>query len=77
MTLNKSHTSDFFLFEYIKNRLIDRQYETENKLLAQVKNVAQSISCDVRIKVFKEWIERLQIYIRKMETMASKRHFYS
>jgi hypothetical protein len=40
-----------------------------------MKNVAKSISRDVRIKVFNEWIERLQIYIRKMETTATKRHF--
>jgi hypothetical protein len=49
--------SDIFSLGCLNNCLVDRQYEIEDELLAQWKMVTRTISRDVRIKVFKEWIE--------------------
>jgi hypothetical protein len=56
---------DFALFEWNKNRLVSRTSETEDVELAQMKNIAISMSCDARITVFKEWAEHIQIYVRR------------
>jgi len=58
------------------NRLVARTSETENDELAPMKDVAISMSGDARITVFKEWIERLQTYVRRNGDYVHYRTFF-
>jgi hypothetical protein len=57
--------SGFFLFGCIKNRLVDKQYETESNLLAQVTNDIEQSSRDARVNFFKIWINCVDICTRR------------
>jgi hypothetical protein len=59
------------------NCLVDQHCETRDELLAQGKEVAPSISRDIRIKVFNEWIERFKHILQEIETMSAQNQFYS
>jgi hypothetical protein len=69
--------SDLALFERNRNRLVGRTSETEDDELVQMKDVAISMTGDTRITVFKEWIERIQTYVRRKEDDVYYRTFSS
>jgi hypothetical protein len=51
---------DFFLFGYLKQELVDRQYETPADLFSEVRRIIRGISQDVRMRVFEAWRMPLQ-----------------
>jgi hypothetical protein len=59
--------SDFVLSGCIASRLIDRQYQTDDEGSAHMKDLTQSISRDLRIKVLDAWIQRFQRCIERTE----------
>jgi hypothetical protein len=61
----------------IKNRLVDKQYESEYPLSTKLKNVAQSIPRDFRVDVLKEWIDRLKNIVEEIQTLSTKERFDS
>jgi hypothetical protein len=65
---------DSFLFGWIKNCLFDKFSETKDDLLAQAKDITPSISRNVRIKVFKEWIERLSTLSEKKGRICPRKN---
>jgi hypothetical protein len=52
--------SDFFLFGYIKEKLKGTKCETTEELLERIKKILSGITPEMRISVFKEWMERLR-----------------
>jgi hypothetical protein len=44
---------NFFLFGYIKRKLVEKQYETPEDLVSEVRNIINSIRPDVLKSVFK------------------------
>jgi transposase len=50
---------DFFLFGYIKGKLMGKQYETPEDLVSEVRNIIEAIRPDVLKSVFKSWKGRL------------------
>lgn len=68
--------SDFLLFRRLQTRLVDRQCEIEDYLLAPLKGVTQSKCRPVRIPGFKEWIEPLQTDVRRNGDSAYSRAFF-
>jgi hypothetical protein len=51
---------DFFLFGYLKDKLIDRQYTTPEELFSEVTTIISEIPSDLISRVFATWQERLQ-----------------
>jgi histone-lysine N-methyltransferase SETMAR len=51
---------DFFLFGYLKEKLIDKQYTTPEELFAEVTTIISEIPRDLFSRVFATWQERLQ-----------------
>jgi hypothetical protein len=51
---------DFFLFGYLKDQLIGKQYATPEDLFAEVTMSISEIQSDVISRVFATWQERLQ-----------------
>jgi hypothetical protein len=51
---------DFFLFDYLKDKLIDRQYATPKELFAEVAMIISGISSDPISRVFGTCQEILQ-----------------
>jgi hypothetical protein len=68
--------SNFALFESNNTRLVGRPSETEDDSLAQMKEVAISMSADTKIPVFKERIECHQTYIRRNGDHVHDRTFF-
>jgi hypothetical protein len=64
------------LFRRLQTRLVDRQCEIEDYLLAPLKGVTQSKCRPVRIPGFKEWIEPLQTNVRRNGDSAYSRAFF-
>ena len=54
--------SDFWLFDYIKQRLGD--HENEESLDAQITEILSGISKEEWIKTFDKWLERMQLCIQ-------------
>jgi hypothetical protein len=52
---------DSFLFGYLKDKSIDTQYVTPEKLFSEVETIISEIPCDLISRVFATWQERLQI----------------
>jgi hypothetical protein len=51
---------DFFLFGYLKNKLIDKQYTTPEELFSEVTTIISEIPSDLISRVFTTLQERLQ-----------------
>jgi hypothetical protein len=51
---------DFFLFGYLKEKLIDKQYTPPEELFAEVTTIISEIPSDLISRVFATWQERLQ-----------------
>jgi histone-lysine N-methyltransferase SETMAR len=51
---------DFFLFGYLKDKLIDKQYTTPEELFSEVTTIISEIPSDLISRVFATWQERLQ-----------------
>jgi histone-lysine N-methyltransferase SETMAR len=50
---------DFFLFGYVKGKLVGKQYETPEDLVSDVRNIIEGIRPDVLKSVFEFWKGRL------------------
>jgi hypothetical protein len=50
---------DFFLFGYVKGKLMGKQYETSEDLVSEVRNMIEGIRPDVLKSVFESWKGRL------------------
>jgi histone-lysine N-methyltransferase SETMAR len=55
--------SDFFLFGYVKRKLMGYRAENESELLVRIRVILTEIPRDVLNAVFLEWMDRLQKYI--------------
>ena len=55
--------SDFFLFGYLKNKLIGCNFDTREDLLFKSEKILKKITRDTLEKVFEEWIKRLKLCI--------------
>jgi hypothetical protein len=51
---------DFFIFGYIKNKVIDKQYTPPEGLFAEVTTIVSEIASDLISRVFATWQERVQ-----------------
>jgi transposase len=51
---------DFFLFGYLKDRLVDKRYTTPEELFSEVETIISEIPNDMISRVFLTWQERLQ-----------------
>jgi hypothetical protein len=54
---------DFFLFGYLKDKLIDREYATPEELFTEVETTISEIPSDMISRVFLTWQERLRKYM--------------
>jgi hypothetical protein len=52
--------SDFFLFGYVKGKLVVYRVETPSELLVRVRVILAEIPRETLNAVFLEWMERLQ-----------------
>jgi hypothetical protein len=52
--------SDFFLFGYIKTKLKGKSFNTAEELLEEIKKIVAEITPEMRLSVFKAWMERLK-----------------
>jgi hypothetical protein len=50
---------DFFLFGYIKGKLMGKQEETFEDLVSEVRNIIEGIRPDILKSVFESWKGRL------------------
>jgi hypothetical protein len=50
---------NFFLFGYVKGKLIDEWYETPEELFGEVEMIISEIPSDMISRVFLTWQERL------------------
>jgi hypothetical protein len=57
--------SDFFLFEYLKEKLIDFDCRTREDLTSAMTSIFTEIDKETLVAVFLSWIERLKWMIRK------------
>jgi hypothetical protein len=55
--------SDFFLFGYVKGKLMGYRAETPSELLAHIPVILAEIPQETLKAVFLEWMERLQKYV--------------
>jgi transposase len=55
--------SDFFLFGYVKRKLMGYRVESKSELLVRIGVILAEIPRDVLNAVFLEWMDRLQKYI--------------
>jgi hypothetical protein len=51
---------DFYLFDYVKGRLTDRQFESHEDLFEAIGDILRAIPREKLIEVFLEWERRLQ-----------------
>jgi hypothetical protein len=56
--------SDFFLFGYVKEKLMGHRAETPSELLFRVRVILAEIPRETLNAVFLEWMERLQKYVQ-------------
>jgi hypothetical protein len=54
---------DFFLFGYLKDKLIDKEYTTPEELFTEVETMISEIPSDMISRVFLTWQERLRKWI--------------
>jgi hypothetical protein len=54
---------DFFLFGYLKDKLIDKVYTTPEELSSEVETIISEIPSNMISRVFLIWQERLRKYI--------------
>jgi hypothetical protein len=52
--------SDFFLFGYVKGKLMEYRVETPSELLVRIRVILAEILRETSNAVFLEWMERLQ-----------------
>jgi hypothetical protein len=52
--------SDFFLFGYVKEKLLGYRAETPSELLVRIRVILAEIQRETLNAVFLEWMERLQ-----------------
>jgi hypothetical protein len=52
--------SDFFLFDYVKGKLMGYRVETPSELLVRIRVILAEISRETLNAVFLEWMGRLQ-----------------
>jgi hypothetical protein len=52
--------SDFFLFDYVKGKLMEYRAETPSELLVRIRVILVEIRRETLNAVFLEWMERLQ-----------------
>ena len=55
--------SDFFLFGFLKNKLMGYNFNSEEELLSKSYNILKKISRITLEEVFDEWIDRLKLCI--------------
>jgi histone-lysine N-methyltransferase SETMAR len=55
--------SDFFLFGYVKNQLKGKKSKNPEALLSEIKKIMTGITKERRIRVFQDWIWRLEAVI--------------
>jgi hypothetical protein len=53
-------SSDFFLFGYVRGKLMGYRAETPSELLVRIRLILAAIPGDTLNAVFLEWMERLQ-----------------
>jgi hypothetical protein len=51
---------DFFLFGYLKDRLVDKRYATPDELFSEVETIISEIPSEMISRVFLTWQGRLQ-----------------
>jgi hypothetical protein len=56
--------SDFFLFGYVKGKLIGYRAETPSELLVRIRVILAEIPRETLDAVCLEWMERLQKYVQ-------------
>jgi hypothetical protein len=64
--------SDFFLFGYVKGKLMGYRAETPSELLARIRVILAEIPRETLNAVFLEWMERLQNTCRLMVSMSDE-----
>jgi hypothetical protein len=57
--------SDFFLFGYLKEKLIDFDCRSQEDLKSAITSIFTEIDKETLVAVFLSWIERLKWVIRK------------
>jgi histone-lysine N-methyltransferase SETMAR len=55
--------SDFFLFGFVKNQLRGKKCKNEESLLTEIGKIMDGISKERRIRVFQDWVWRLEAVI--------------
>ena len=55
---------DFFLFGYIKTKLIGTEFKTKEEALEKINSILMGISRKTRIDTFREWMRRLEEVIK-------------
>jgi hypothetical protein len=53
---------DFFLFGYLKGKLVGKQYETPEDLVSEVRTIIDGIRPDILKSVFESWKGKLLDY---------------
>jgi hypothetical protein len=56
--------SDFFLFGYVKGKLMGHRTETSSELLLRIRVIMAEIPLETLNAGFLEWMERLQKYVQ-------------
>jgi hypothetical protein len=56
--------SDFFLFGYVKGKLMGYRVETPSELLVRIRVILAEIPREILNAVFLEWMERLQKWVQ-------------
>jgi hypothetical protein len=57
-------SSDFFLFGYVKEKLMGYRAETLSELLVRIRVILAEVPRETLSTVFLEWMERLQKYVQ-------------
>jgi hypothetical protein len=55
--------SDFFLFGYVRRKLMGCRAESGSELLVRIRVILAEIAGDILNAVFLEWMDRLRKYI--------------
>jgi hypothetical protein len=63
---------DFFIFGYLKNKLIDKQYAMSLELFAEMVMIISEIQSNLILRVFATWQERLQTSVTCDEITLTK-----
>ena len=52
--------SDFFLFGYVKTKLMGHSFQTREELFEAIFEIIEGIPQSLKLKVFDEWMNRCQ-----------------